>query len=46
MKLVRDRIPELAAANGHPASFCQATGAEFALLLRAKLLEESQEVDA
>ena len=40
----RDRIPELAAANGHPGSFEQATGAEFALLLRAKLLEEAQEV--
>jgi predicted house-cleaning noncanonical NTP pyrophosphatase (MazG superfamily) len=43
MKLVRDRIPELAATNGHPGSFHQATGAEFALWLRAKLLEEASE---
>ena len=43
MKLVRDRIPELAAANGHPSTFEQASEAEFALLLRAKLLEEAQE---
>jgi predicted house-cleaning noncanonical NTP pyrophosphatase (MazG superfamily) len=43
MKLVRDRIPELAAANGHPGTFEQASEAEFALLLRAKLMEEAQE---
>ena len=44
MKLVRDRIPELAAANGHPGTFHQAaTEAEYALWLRAKLLEEAQE---
>jgi predicted house-cleaning noncanonical NTP pyrophosphatase (MazG superfamily) len=44
VKLVRDRIPELAAATGHPGSFQQAaTKAEFALWLRAKLLEEAQE---
>ena len=44
MKLVRDNIPELAAANGHPGTFHQATTeAEYALLLRAKLLEEAQE---
>ena len=43
MKLVRDRIPELAAANGPPGTFEQATEAEYALLLRAKLLEEAQE---
>jgi predicted house-cleaning noncanonical NTP pyrophosphatase (MazG superfamily) len=44
MKLVRDRIPTLAATNGHPGSFHQvATEAEFALWLRAKLLEEAQE---
>jgi predicted house-cleaning noncanonical NTP pyrophosphatase (MazG superfamily) len=43
VKLVRDRIPELATANGHPGSFEQATGAEFALCLRAKLLEEAQQ---
>ena len=43
MKLVRDRIPELAAANGHPGSFHQATEDEFAFCLRAKLLEEAQE---
>ena len=43
MKLVRDRIPELAAANGHPGTFHQATEAEFARCLRAKLLEEARE---
>jgi predicted house-cleaning noncanonical NTP pyrophosphatase (MazG superfamily) len=43
VKLVRDRIPELAGANGHPDTFEQATEAEYALLLRAKLLEEAQE---
>jgi predicted house-cleaning noncanonical NTP pyrophosphatase (MazG superfamily) len=43
MNLVRDRIPELATANGHPGTFHQATEAEFALLLRAKLLEEARE---
>ena len=43
MKLVRDRIPELATANGYPGTFHQATEAEFAVLLRAKLLEVAQE---
>jgi predicted house-cleaning noncanonical NTP pyrophosphatase (MazG superfamily) len=43
MKLVRDRIPELAAGNGHPGRFHQASETEFALWLRAKLLEEAQE---
>jgi predicted house-cleaning noncanonical NTP pyrophosphatase (MazG superfamily) len=43
VKLVRDRIPELATANGHPGTFHQATEAEFARCLRAKLLEEAQE---
>ena len=43
MKLVRDRIPELAAATGQADAFHQATEAEFALCLRAKLLEEAQE---
>ena len=43
MKLVRDHIPELAATNGHPGVFQQATEAEFALWLRAKLLEEARE---
>jgi predicted house-cleaning noncanonical NTP pyrophosphatase (MazG superfamily) len=43
VKLVRDRIPELAAANGHPGTFQQATEAEFAGWLRIKLLEEAQE---
>jgi predicted house-cleaning noncanonical NTP pyrophosphatase (MazG superfamily) len=43
VKLVRDRMPELAAANGQHGSFHQATEAEFALCLRAKLLEEAQE---
>jgi predicted house-cleaning noncanonical NTP pyrophosphatase (MazG superfamily) len=43
VKLVRDRIPELATANGHPGSFQQATEAEFARSLRAKLLDEARE---
>ena len=42
MKLVRDRIPELAATNGHPGTWHQATEAEFASSLRAKLLEEAR----
>jgi predicted house-cleaning noncanonical NTP pyrophosphatase (MazG superfamily) len=43
MKLVRDRIPELAASNGQPAAFHQADPAEYGRLLRAKLLEEADE---
>jgi predicted house-cleaning noncanonical NTP pyrophosphatase (MazG superfamily) len=44
VKLVRDRIPELATTNGQPGTFhLAATEAEFALCLRAKLLEEAQE---
>jgi predicted house-cleaning noncanonical NTP pyrophosphatase (MazG superfamily) len=44
MKLVRDRVPELAAANGQPAGgFHQADPEEFGRRLRAKLLEEAQE---
>jgi len=43
VKLVRDRIPELVTASSHLGTFHQATEAEFALLLRAKLLEEAQE---
>jgi predicted house-cleaning noncanonical NTP pyrophosphatase (MazG superfamily) len=43
VKLVRDRIPELAAINGHPGTFHQATEPEFARCLRAKLLEEARE---
>ena len=43
VKLVRDRILELAAASGRPGTFHQATEAEFARWLRAKLLEEAQE---
>jgi predicted house-cleaning noncanonical NTP pyrophosphatase (MazG superfamily) len=43
MKLVRDRIPELAAANGHPGTYHQADPAEYARRLRDKLLEEAHE---
>ena len=43
MKLVRDRIPELATTNAHPGTFQQATEAEFARSVRAKLLEEARE---
>lgn len=46
MKLVRDHIPELAAANGQPASFHQANPVEFRRRLRAKLLEEAHEAAA
>jgi len=43
VKLVRDRIPELASSNGQLAAFHQADPAEYARLLRAKLLEEAHE---
>jgi predicted house-cleaning noncanonical NTP pyrophosphatase (MazG superfamily) len=43
VKLVRDRIPELATSNGQPAPFHQADPAEYARLLRDKLLEEAAE---
>ena len=43
MKLVRDRIPELAAANGQSAGWHAADNAEFGRRLRAKLLEEAHE---
>jgi predicted house-cleaning noncanonical NTP pyrophosphatase (MazG superfamily) len=46
MKLVRDRIPELAAANGQPGTFHQASKAEYGRRLRDKLLEEAQEAAA
>jgi predicted house-cleaning noncanonical NTP pyrophosphatase (MazG superfamily) len=41
MKLVRDRIPELAASNGQAAGFHLADANEFARRLRDKLLEEA-----
>ncbi len=43
MKLVRDRIPELAASTGQPVSFHLADPDEFARRLRDKLLEEAHE---
>jgi predicted house-cleaning noncanonical NTP pyrophosphatase (MazG superfamily) len=46
MKLVRDRIPELAASNGQPAGFHLADPDEFAQRLRDKLLEEAHEAAA
>jgi predicted house-cleaning noncanonical NTP pyrophosphatase (MazG superfamily) len=46
MKLVRDRIPELAASTGQPASFHLADPDEFARRLRDKLLEEAHEAAA
>ena len=42
MKLVRDRIPELA-TSGQPAAFHQADPAEYGRLLRDKLLEGAAE---
>jgi predicted house-cleaning noncanonical NTP pyrophosphatase (MazG superfamily) len=46
MKLVRDRIPELAATNGQPLAWHQADPEEFARRLRNKLLEEASEAAA
>jgi predicted house-cleaning noncanonical NTP pyrophosphatase (MazG superfamily) len=46
MKLVRDRIPELAASNGQAAGFHLADANEFAQRLRDKLLEEAHEAAA
>jgi predicted house-cleaning noncanonical NTP pyrophosphatase (MazG superfamily) len=46
MKLVRDRIPELAAANGQPAAFHQADDGEYGHRLRDKLLEEAHQAAA
>jgi predicted house-cleaning noncanonical NTP pyrophosphatase (MazG superfamily) len=43
VKLVRDRIPELAAGNGQPGAFHQADPDEYGRLLRDKLLEEAAE---
>jgi predicted house-cleaning noncanonical NTP pyrophosphatase (MazG superfamily) len=43
VKLVRDRIPELAATNDQAGTFQQASEAEYARWLRVKLLEEAQE---
>jgi predicted house-cleaning noncanonical NTP pyrophosphatase (MazG superfamily) len=43
MKLVRDRIPELAAGAGQPGAFSLATEADYGRLLRDKLLEEAAE---
>jgi predicted house-cleaning noncanonical NTP pyrophosphatase (MazG superfamily) len=46
MKLVRDRIPELAASNRQPAVYHLADPEEFARRLRDKLLEEAHEAAA
>src|SRR6266508_998803 len=46
MKLVRDRIPELAASNRQPASFHLADDTEYGRRLRDKLLEEAHEAAA
>ena len=46
MKLVRDRIPELAAANGQPAAWHQADEGEYGRRLRDKLLEEAHQAAA
>jgi predicted house-cleaning noncanonical NTP pyrophosphatase (MazG superfamily) len=43
VKLVRDRIPELAARNGQPGSYHLADPDEYAQQLRDKLLEEAHE---
>jgi predicted house-cleaning noncanonical NTP pyrophosphatase (MazG superfamily) len=46
MKLVRDRIPELAATRGQPVGWHEADPEEFNRRLRAELLEEAHEVAA
>jgi predicted house-cleaning noncanonical NTP pyrophosphatase (MazG superfamily) len=46
MKLVRDRLPELAATNGQPGAFHLADDGEYARRLRDKLLEEAHEAAA
>jgi predicted house-cleaning noncanonical NTP pyrophosphatase (MazG superfamily) len=46
MKLVRDRIPELAAADGQPGAWHLADPDEYARRLRDKLLEEARETAA
>src|SRR6266508_3980585 len=46
MKLVRDRIPELAASHGQPGSFHLADPTEYGRRLRDKLLEEANEAAA
>jgi predicted house-cleaning noncanonical NTP pyrophosphatase (MazG superfamily) len=43
MKLVRDRIPELAASNGQQSTWHQADPDEYRWRLCDKLLEEAQE---
>jgi predicted house-cleaning noncanonical NTP pyrophosphatase (MazG superfamily) len=43
-KLVRDRIPEIIAANGETPHYHTVRGEELASLLFAKLVEEAQEV--
>jgi predicted house-cleaning noncanonical NTP pyrophosphatase (MazG superfamily) len=46
MKLVRDRIPILAAANGQPGACHQADDSEYGQRLRDKLLEEAHQAAA
>jgi predicted house-cleaning noncanonical NTP pyrophosphatase (MazG superfamily) len=46
VKLVRDRIPELAASNRQPATWHQADEVEYGRRLRDKLLEEAYEAAA
>jgi predicted house-cleaning noncanonical NTP pyrophosphatase (MazG superfamily) len=43
MKLVRDRVPELAAGNGQQSTWHRADPVEYSRRLRDKLLEEAQE---
>jgi predicted house-cleaning noncanonical NTP pyrophosphatase (MazG superfamily) len=44
MKLIRDRIPEIAAANGSPMKTRKARPDELLRLLKEKLMEESAEL--
>jgi predicted house-cleaning noncanonical NTP pyrophosphatase (MazG superfamily) len=44
MKLIRDKIPELALANGEPMQVRKARPEELMRLLKAKLLEEAAEL--
>jgi predicted house-cleaning noncanonical NTP pyrophosphatase (MazG superfamily) len=46
MKLVRDQVPAIMTAAGQPCAWHLADPAEYAMRLRAKLLEEAHEAAA
>jgi predicted house-cleaning noncanonical NTP pyrophosphatase (MazG superfamily) len=43
VKLIRDQVPALLAANGQPCAYHLATPTEYEALLRATLLEETHQ---